>query len=83
MDCSLEIRYRIKSAIVPIFISCFFPNSTKSDLLAILPSSFRISTITDAGVSPASLAKSQPASVCPALVNTPPGLAMRGKIWPG
>ena len=29
------------------------------------------------------LVLSQPASVCPARVNTPPGWAITGKIWPG
>ena len=42
-----------------------------------------ISTITDAGSKPAILAKSQPASVCPALLNTPPAFAFKGKMWPG
>ena len=48
-----------------------------------LPSSFRISTITAAGSQPASLAKSTPASVCPARFSTPPSLAISGKMWPG
>ena len=44
------------------------------------PSSFKISTITPAGSSPASLARSMEASVCPARLNTPPSLAFNGKI---
>ncbi len=42
-----------------------------------------ISQITDAGSKPAKRARSQPASVCPARCNTPPGCAMSGKICPG
>ena len=52
----------------------------KSFNRAIVPSSFMISTITPAGSNPASRAKSIAASVCPALRNTPPLLALRGKI---
>ena len=48
-----------------------------------LPSSFNISQITDAGLAPARAARSQPASVWPALYNTPPVCAMSGNIWPG
>ena len=51
--------------------------------LAILPSSFRISHITPDGYSPASFGKSTDASVCPALLNTPPSIDLNGKIWPG
>ena len=42
-----------------------------------------ISQITAAGVRPASLARSQPASVCPARTSTPPVFAITGKMWPG
>ena len=38
-----------------------------------LPSSFMISQITEVGEHPAIAAKSQPASVCPERINTPPG----------
>ncbi len=48
-----------------------------------VPSSFTISTITAAGSKPASRARSQPASVWPARVSTPPGLATSGKMCPG
>ena len=48
-----------------------------------VPSSLRISQMTEAGSSPASPARSQPASVWPARTSTPPGWARRGKIWPG
>ena len=48
-----------------------------------VPSSFIISQMTDAGVQPAINARSQPASVCPERIRTPPGCAMSGKIWPG
>ena len=50
---------------------------------AISPSSFMISQITAAGVRPASRARSQPASVCPARTSTPPCCAISGKMWPG
>ena len=39
--------------------------------------------MTAAGSSPAIRARSQPASVCPARVSTPPGCAMTGKMCPG
>ncbi|MNE50827.1 hypothetical protein D3C80_1454220 [compost metagenome] len=48
-----------------------------------VPSSFITSTITEAGVKPARRARSQPASVWPARVNTPPSRARSGKICPG
>ena len=48
-----------------------------------LPSSFMISQITAAGVRPANCVRSQPASVWPARISTPPGWATTGKIWPG
>ena len=63
MVFSLETLYLIKSSIVPIFNLCFFAKVNKSFFLAMVPSSFKISTITAEGSSPASLAKSQPASV--------------------
>ena len=68
---------------VPIFNLCFEAKAIKSFFLAIVPSSLSISTITDDGSSPASLAMSHPASVCPALVSTPPFLAIIGNICPG
>lgn len=58
-------------------------NSIRSGNLAIVPSSFMISHITPAGYSPASLARSTDASVCPALSKTPPGLAFSGNTCPG
>ena len=39
--------------------------------------------MTAAGVQPASAARSQPASVCPARASTPPGSAISGKDVPG
>ncbi len=48
-----------------------------------VPSSLRISQITDAGSSPARWARSQPASVWPARISTPPFCAVSGKMWPG
>ena len=68
---------------VPIFKLCSFAKTSKSGRRAILPSSFKISTMTEAGSLPARRAISQPASVCPARVNTPPGCAIKGNICPG
>ncbi len=48
-----------------------------------VPSSFMISQITAAGVRPARAPRSQPASVWPARISTPPGWAVSGKMWPG
>ncbi len=48
-----------------------------------VPSSFIISQITPEGCNPASLERSTDPSVWPALCNTPPGLALSGKICPG
>ena len=45
----------------------------RADPETMMPSSLSTSTMTPAGSNPASLARSQPASVCPARVNTPPG----------
>src|SRR5258708_7122144 len=73
----------MRSAIVPIFRSWRFANSTRSGMRAIEPSGFMISQITAAGVSPASSARSHPASVWPARTSTPPFCAITGKIWPG
>ena len=80
---SCLVLYLIKSSIVPIFISCSSAIFFNSGNLAIEPSSLIISTITEAGSNPASLAKSQPASVWPALVRTPPGCDISGNICPG
>ena len=66
-----------------IFRLNFSATLYNSGNLAIVPSSFIISTITPAGLNPASLAKSIAASVCPVLLKTPPSLAIRGKMWPG
>ena len=80
---SVWLRYWIKSAIVPIFSWCISANSRRSGRRAILPSSFMISQITAEGEQPAKLAKSQPASVWPERINTPPGCAINGNTWPG
>ena len=79
-DFSFKALYWIKSEMVPIFISYFFANSKRSSLLAMVPSSFIISQITPASSKPASLDKSHAASVCPALLKTPPSEALNGKI---
>src|SRR2546427_165200 len=51
--------------------------------ISMVPSSFMISQITAAGLQPARAAKSQPASVWPARMSTPPSTACSGKMWPG
>ena len=48
-----------------------------------VPSSFMISQITAAGLQPAMADRSQPASVWPARMSTPPSTACSGKTWPG
>ena len=48
-----------------------------------VPSSDTISEITPAGESPAIIARSTAASVCPARLRTPPARARRGNTWPG
>ena len=80
---SLRLRYSIRSAIVPIFRPCSVAKTSRSGRRAIVPSSFMISLITAAGVQPAIAARSQPASVCPARISTPPSCACSGKMWPG
>ena len=56
----------------------FFENLTKSSSLAILPSSFITSQITELGFKFDNFDISIEASVCPALSNTPPFLATNG-----
>ena len=80
---SLRLRYSMRSAIVPILMPCSAQNSCRSGSRAMVPSSFMISQITAEGVQPASAARSQPASVWPARMSTPPSTACSGKIWPG
>src|SRR5438477_7792584 len=80
---SLRLRYSIRSAMVPILSWCSAPKCSRSGSRAIAPSSRMISHSTAAGVRPASRARSQQASVCPARTSTPPGCAMSGKTWPG
>src|SRR5215207_887411 len=70
-------------ATVTSLTSCSLENFSRSGTRAIVPSAFIISQITPAGLSPASLARSTAASVCPARCRTPPGLALKGKTWPG
>jgi hypothetical protein len=69
---SVRLRYSIRSAMVPIFSPCSAANSCRSGRRAMVPSSFMISQITAAGVQPAMAARSQPASVWPARISTPP-----------
>src|SRR3569833_539339 len=68
---------------VPILSPCSAAKRSSSGRRAMLPSSLSISTITAEGSNPARRARSQPASVWPARVSTPPGCAMSGKMWPG
>src|SRR5918997_2961387 len=70
-------------ATVTILTPCSAENFSRSGTRAIVPSSFMISQITPAGLRPAIRARSTAASVCPARCNTPPGRALRGKMWPG
>src|SRR3954468_18083147 len=76
-------RYAIRSATVIILRSCLRQYSSRSGTRAIVPSSFMISQITPAGLSPARRARSTAASVCPVRSSTPPALAFSGKMWPG
>ena len=48
-----------------------------------MPSSFITSQITPDGLRPARRARSTAASVWPVRSSTPPGLAFKGKMWPG
>ena len=80
---SCWLRYWIKSAMLPILSWCSLANSSKSGKRAMLPSSFMISQMTAVGEQPAIAAKSQPASVWPERINTPPGWAIKGNICPG
>src|ERR687893_420616 len=65
-------------AVVTSLTSCSAENFSRSGTRAIVPSSFMISQITPAGLSPASLERSTAASVCPARCSTPPPLARSG-----
>src|SRR5438067_13074124 len=80
---SVTLRWRIKSAMVPILRPWRAANAARSAMRAMEPSGFMISQMTAAGVSPASSARSQPASVWPARTSTPPFCAITGKMWPG
>ena len=68
---------------MPHFRLCLSAKRSKSSRRAMVPSSLRISTITEAGSRPAKRARSQPASVWPARISTPPGCAINGKMCPG
>ena len=62
---------------------CRSAKARSSGSLAMVPSSLKISATTPAGVSPASLARSTAASVCPGRRSTPPSAYRSGKMWPG
>src|SRR4028119_1414826 len=70
-------------AVVTSLMPCSAENFSRSGTRAIVPSSFMISQITPAGLSPASRERSTAASVCPARCRTPPPLARSGKTCPG
>src|SRR3954468_12354593 len=73
----------MRSAIVTIFSPCLWQYAARSSARAIEPSSFWISQITPAGISPARRARSIDASVWPVRSSTPPALAFSGCTWPG
>jgi hypothetical protein len=62
---------------------CSSQNGTSCGIRAMEPSSFTISQSTPAGLKPASLQKSTPASVCPLRASTPPCCARSGNTCPG
>lgn len=62
---------------------CSRAKATSSGSRAIVPSSLTTSQMPAAGVSPASRARSTPASVWPGRTSTPPSTARSGKTWPG
>ncbi len=66
-----------------IFSPCRAQYFCRSGTRAIVPSSFMISQITPAGISPAALARSTAASVWPTRSRTPPCRAFSGNTWPG
>ena len=68
---------------VTILSPCSSANISRSGILAMVPSSFMISQMTPAGLSPARRARSTEPSVWPALTSTPPSRALKGKTWPG
>ena len=63
--------------------SCSLANTLISPSRIMVPSSFMISQITPAGVSPANTDKSTLASVWPRRSSTPPSRARKGNICPG
>src|SRR4051795_13481479 len=67
---------------VIIFSACLKQYAARSSARAIEPSSFWISQITPAGISPASRARSIDASVWPVRSSTPPDLALSGCTCP-
>ena len=74
---SLRLRCSIRAAMVPILRPCSARNRCRSGRRAIVPSSFMISQITAAGVQAGQAARSQPASVWPARISTPPSLRLQ------
>jgi hypothetical protein len=74
----------MRSAIEMIGVSCSKAICCRTVKPAIEPS-FRSMTVdrTDTGRRPANVTRSTDASVCPALLSTPPFLYFRGNIWPG
>ena len=76
---SVRLRCSISAAMVPILRPCSAANSCRSGRRAMVPSSFMTSQITADGEQPAIAARSQPASVWPARISTPPSTACSGK----
>jgi len=76
-------RYEIRLLIVIILSLYFLAIPISSGSLAILPSSFIISTSAPPGLSPASRVRSIAASVCPGRRRTPFVFAFSGKMCPG
>jgi hypothetical protein len=65
-------------------MSCSEANCLKLAMVAMEPfSPSTIADITEIGCRPASITRSTEASVCPALLKTPPCRYLRGNTWPG
>ena len=76
-------RYSMSEAMEQSLRPNFSLNAARSSRRAIVPSSFVISQMTAAGLSPARRARSTDASVWPVRWSTPPGRAAMGNTCPG
>ena len=63
--------------------ACFWAKAATCGPRITVPSSLTSSQIAATGSIPASRQKSTAASVWPERINTPPSLAISGKMWPG